>query len=100
MLGRTFALDVAIFSGHPSLPVGQSLLAVALETAPQSQLTWRLDPNRVGQIRPERLPRRRNAFEDDEVARLDDKLPRPIRRPVTRGLAGCERHEHVSDELR
>src|SRR5205807_8660660 len=55
VLGRTLPLDVSVFGFHPLLPLRSRVSAVALETALESYVARRLDPDRVGEIRPESL---------------------------------------------
>jgi hypothetical protein len=88
MLGRTLTLDVAILFFHPLLPLRPSLLAVALEASLQPQVARRLDPDRVGEVRPEGLSRRGDALQDDERGRFDQERLPFFAAPTSGAVAG------------
>jgi hypothetical protein len=68
-LVRSLARSVTLLVCHPELPLVPSGLSVSIQSSSQPQFLWRDDPNRVGQVRRERLSRRRDAFHDQEFIR-------------------------------
>jgi hypothetical protein len=55
MVGRPLTLDIGVFSGHPTVPIGLGLTAISFEATLKAYLAWGLDPDRISEIRSESL---------------------------------------------